>query len=157
RLAGSWLVLFGAGYAALELAVVAGAVLGGVPPASAVAAGLPTDPVLVLDLAFVLPGMAACGLLVRRRRAAALLLAVPALAFSTAMGVAVLNMLVVTGLRLPPFPTVVVAGFVLITAGHATVLARVLRAMHPGVRLAGAVEPRRPAREDRPAATVRVS
>jgi len=135
RRTGAWLMGFGSFYSLVELAVVARAIAAGVAPQSAVVAGLPTDPVIVLDLAFVLPGMVAAGLLLRRGRAAAYPAATALLSFSVAMGLAVSTMLVVTGIRVPPPPVPVIAGFGLLTLGHVLVLWQLLRAVDPGVAL----------------------
>lgn len=135
RLAGTWLVFFGGLYSLVELAVVARAIAGGVAPQSAVAAGLPTDPVIVLDLAFVLPGMVATGLLLRRGRAWAYPSGTALLSFSVAMGLAVSTMLVVTGIRVPPLPLPVIVGFGFLTLGHVLALWRLLRTADPNVSL----------------------
>ena len=135
RLAGTWLVAFGGFYSLVELAVVARAIVGGSAPQSAVVAGLPTDPVIMLDLAFVLPGMVAAGLLLRGSRAAAYPAGTALLSFSVAMGLAVSTMLVVTGIRIPPLPLPVIVGFGLLTLGHVLVLWRLLRTADPNVPL----------------------
>ena len=139
RLAGAWLAFFGVFYAVVELLTVAAAIGAGVAPDGAVRAGLPTDPVLMLDLAFVLPGMAVCGVLARRGSPSARTLAPAVLAFSVAMGVAVFTMLIVTGLRVPPMPVPVVVGFGVLTAGHAVVLRRLMRSADPAVRMVDVV------------------
>jgi len=55
RLAGGLLVGVGAAFALLWLAQLASTVLGGLPPAALAEAGVPTNPIHVLDLSFILP------------------------------------------------------------------------------------------------------
>jgi hypothetical protein len=74
-------------------------------------------------------------LLLRRGRAWAYPAGTALLSFSVAMGLAVSTMLVVTGIRVPPLPLPVIAGFGLLTLGHVLVLWRLLRTADPNVPL----------------------
>ena len=88
-------------------------------PPSLAEAGLPTNPVHVLDLAIVLPAMIVTGVLLRRRRPLGLLLAPVLLVFAVAMGVAILVMFAFYALHhLPvPLPAVVVVAAIVILSG----------------------------------------
>lgn len=94
RPAGGVLVAFGGLYALLWLSEILPAAISGETPEPVDLVGLPTNPVWVLDLAFVLPAMVAAGLLLWRRRALGYVLAPPLLTFGVAMGVAVQGMFV---------------------------------------------------------------
>jgi hypothetical protein len=54
--------------------------------------GAPVNPVHVLDLAFILPGMIITAAALRKRKPLGLLFAAPLLTFSAVMGVAILAM-----------------------------------------------------------------
>jgi len=72
-------------------------------PQSAVDVGFPVNPVHVMDLALLLPGMALTGLLLRRRRPLGYFLAAPFLVCVITIGLAVMGMVAVMMLRgFPP-------------------------------------------------------
>lgn len=133
RLAGGWLLGFGAVYFLFELVQVLGAALDGAPPQSAVDTGLVTDPVFLLDMAFMLPLTALAGWLVLRERPVGMLLAGPILSWAAAMGIAVFTMLIATQLRVEDVPAALFAGFAVIATLHAVVLAAVLRSVEPRI------------------------
>jgi hypothetical protein len=102
-------VLFGA----LWSTEIARSLAAGTTPASALEVGLGVNPVHVLDLAFVCPGLLVTSALLWRRRALGLLFAVPLLVFSALMGMAIVSMMAVMasrGLPAPPGPTVMISG-----------------------------------------------
>jgi hypothetical protein len=92
RFAGGLLLALAAMFAWLWLSVIIPHALHGTTPPSLAEAGLIVNPVHVLDLAFILPGMALAGVLVLRRRPAGYRLAGIMLSFSAAMGAAIVGM-----------------------------------------------------------------
>lgn len=83
-------VLFGA----LWLSEIVPAIASRTTPRSVIDAGLFVNPVHVLDLAFVLPAMAAASVLLWKRRPVGLVVSVPLAAFMTTMGLAIVGMAV---------------------------------------------------------------
>lgn len=77
---------------------------------------LPVNPVHVLDLAFVLPGMIVTGILIWRDRTTGYLMAVPLLVFSFTMGlgIVVMNVLSYIGSMKYSVPAVVMVGLVMV-------------------------------------------
>lgn len=127
RATGGYLVLLGTAFALLWLAEIVPAASAGVPPASALEAGLWTNPVHVLDLAFVLPGMILAGVAVWRRRSCGYALALPLVTFGVAMGAAILAMMVSLYWHGLPFawpPTVFVGFMVLLGTALVAALLR---------------------------------
>lgn len=92
RWVGTVLVVLGGMFALLWLSEIVPAVAAGTTPEAIVIAGLPTNPVWVLDLGIVLPAMILAGLLLRRDRPLGWLLAIPLLTFGVAMGAAIVGM-----------------------------------------------------------------
>ena len=93
---------------------------------------LPVNPVHVLDLALVLPGMMATSVMLSRRRPAGYLFTVPLLVFSAVMGVAIEAMAAMMALRdiaVPPPMIVVVAG---VTLGSLALVVLFLRRVGDG-------------------------
>jgi hypothetical protein len=84
-------------FALLWLSEIVPANLAEVTPASLEEVGLIVNPVHVLDLAFVLPAMAIAAALLRNRRPAGYLLAVPLLVFAVMMGIAIEFMFIAMG------------------------------------------------------------
>ncbi len=89
---GVFLVLVGGAFAGLWLADVVSATWAGRAPSGAAEAGLPVNPVHVLDLAFALPATMATWALVVRRRDPGPIFAVPALTFIAVIGIAIVGM-----------------------------------------------------------------
>jgi hypothetical protein len=92
---------------------IGGALARGSIPEGAAVAGLPVDPVHVLDLALLFPGMGLTALSLRRRRPLGYLLAGPLLIHMGILGVAVVAMMLVLasrGFPLSPAPLAVAAG-----------------------------------------------
>ena len=84
--AASVLLGTGAMFALLWLSELVPATISGRPPLSLEAAGLVTNPIYVIDLAVVLPGMILIGVLALRRKEEGLAFVLPALMFSVLMG-----------------------------------------------------------------------
>jgi hypothetical protein len=103
RTAGGLLVAFGVLFAVLWMAEIVPAALAGAPLASAAEAGLPTNPVYLLDLAIFLPAMIVAGVLLWRRRPLGYVLAVPLYVWGAVMGAAVLGMFVSLAATGEPF------------------------------------------------------
>jgi hypothetical protein len=99
RLTGGWLIGVAILFALLWLSEDVPAVLRGVAPASLAEAGLPTNPVHVLDLAIVLPAMLWSGVVLLRRRVLGAGVAAALLAFTILMLVAIGGMALVMRLR----------------------------------------------------------
>lgn len=91
RLFAAW-VLIGTGglFAVLWLSELIPATLTGQAPSSLDAAGLIVNPIHVIDLAVVLPGMIIIGVLTMRLHPMGLALTVPALIFSVLMGLSII-------------------------------------------------------------------
>jgi hypothetical protein len=105
-------LLFGARW----LSEIIPAIRSGVPPKEVAESGAFVNPVHVLDLAFVLPGMIVTAVALWRRRPLGLLFAAPLLTFSTVMGIAILAMFYASHLRgaaIPAGPVVVIGAVVL--------------------------------------------
>jgi len=68
-------------------------------PSSLVETGLWVNPVYVLDLAFILPGMVITSILLRRRNMLGFLLAVPLMVFSATMGAGIISMFIISAIR----------------------------------------------------------
>jgi hypothetical protein len=85
RLTSRFLTAFAAAFAFLWLSEIVPALLAGTMPKSMLEAGLITNPVYVLDLAFFFPSVALTGYLLKRRKPFGYFFTVPILAFSVAM------------------------------------------------------------------------
>jgi len=127
RVPAAFLMIFGVMFAALWISEMAPALLAGRAPESVEQARLPVNPVHVLDLALVLPGMMATSVLLWRRRPLGYLFAVPLLVFSAIMGVAIEAMAALMALSdiAVPAPMVVTVGAVaLVSLGLAVAVLR---------------------------------
>ncbi|MCW5805229.1 MAG: hypothetical protein KIT31_22860 [Deltaproteobacteria bacterium] len=96
RAAGALLVSVGVAFAGLWLAQLVPAAITGRPPAALAATGLPTNPVHVMDLAFILPLHVLTGVLLLRRRRLGDLLAPAVLTFDVLMASSIACLLVLT-------------------------------------------------------------
>ncbi len=92
RFVGGLLVVSAAMFAWLWLSEIVPNAIAGTAPRSLAEAGLIVNPVHVLDLAFVLPGMALAGILLCRRQPLGYPLAAVMLTFSAIMGAAIVGM-----------------------------------------------------------------
>jgi hypothetical protein len=86
KFAGTLLIVTGGLFGFLWLSEVIPALISGKVPQSAATAGLWVNPIQVIDLALVLPGMILTGILVLRKRLLGYLFTAPWLTFSTLMG-----------------------------------------------------------------------
>ena len=96
-------------------------------PATLAKTGLWTNPVHVLDLAFLLPAMVLTGVLLRRQHPWGLMLAVPLLVFAVTMGVGILAIFALSAIAKLPvaLPGVVaVSAIVLLSAAYTRLLLR---------------------------------
>jgi hypothetical protein len=112
------LLVFGLLFAFQWLSEIAPSLLSGTTPKSITEIGAPVNPVQVLDLAFILPGMIVTAVAVRKRKPLGLLFAAPLLTFSAAMGIAILCMFAAQHARGVPVSGVpiVVIGAVMVTS-----------------------------------------
>ena len=136
RGASNALIVIGVLFALLWLAEDVPNLLKSTVPPSLAETGLLTNPVHVLDLAFVLPGMIVAGVLLRRQRPLGLLLAPVLLVFSTMIGAAILTLFAVSAARGLPvvLPAACFAGVVTASSGvYAWKLLRTRHAAAPTV------------------------
>lgn len=92
RLPAAYLMASALLFAALWLSDIVRAIAAGAVPRDVIDVGLPVNPVHVLDLAFVLPAMAATSVSLWKRRPAGLFFATPLMTFAAAMGIAIAGM-----------------------------------------------------------------
>jgi hypothetical protein len=88
----AYLMIAGAGFAALWLADIVRATAAGTAPANVSEMGMTVNPIHVLDLAFVLPAMILASILLRRRNVVGYVAAVPLMVFGSIMGAALIAM-----------------------------------------------------------------
>lgn len=136
RVAAWLLVAIGAVFALLWLAEDVPAVLASRTPETLVETGLFTNPVHVIDLAFVLPLHVLAGVWLFQRRAAGELLGPVVLAFGVLMAASIGGMMIVMHARGVAAAAPVTAGMLVTAVLTAVVLVRVLRP-HTGVVYAG--------------------
>lgn len=122
RLAATVLITIGVGFALLWLSSIGSGLASGQLPPELVAAGLVANPVHVLDLAVVLPGMVAVAIRSLRGSGRARALLAPWLTFSGLMGASVVAALMLAG-----GPVGVVAAVVTVTVVSVGTLVLVLR------------------------------
>lgn len=125
HLGGGVLVAVGLLFAALWLSEDVPAMMTGVPPATLTATGLFTNPVHVLDLAFVLPAHVLAGVWLWRGHRT--LLAQVVLAFGILMAASIGGMLIVMRLAGSAAPIPVAIVLFVVAAANALVLARLRR------------------------------
>lgn len=98
KLAGFTLIGIGILFGFVWLAEIVPALLSGTNTESAIMAGLWVNPVHVIDLAFVLPGMIATGILLLKKKPPGYLFAAPWLTFAVLMGASIVaNMMLELG------------------------------------------------------------
>jgi len=88
----AFLFLFAFLFSALWIADIAQSILSDVTPESVIVADLQVNPVHVLDLSFLLPGMMLTAVFLWNRKPIGFLLAAPMLTFSALMGSAIISM-----------------------------------------------------------------
>jgi hypothetical protein len=126
RLTSAFLLALGVTFVLLEGSVITGALVSGSSPEGAASTGLPVDPVHVLDLALLFPGMLLTALLLRRRRPLGYFLAGPLLVHMVMLGAAVIMMMAIMATRGFPASYVPMAVAGVSTASSLFVLARYL-------------------------------
>lgn len=135
RVFAAW-VLIGTGalFALLWLGELIPATVSGQAPPSQQIAGLIVNPIHVIDLSVVLPGMIIIGILTLRGDRTGLFLTVPALVFSVLMGssiIAAMTLIVMSGDTSGLVPMVMVFVVVAISLAAAVVYARQLTGLPP--------------------------
>ena len=119
--------LIGLVFAALWLGEIIPALISGRTPKSIADTGLFTNPVHVLDLSFVLPGLIVTAIQLLRRRAVAFVLAPVLMVFSILMTVAIAGMMVAMSVRGFAADYTMAACFLASAAGCTVLLVRYLR------------------------------
>ncbi len=112
KLASVFLLVFGLLFAVQWLSEIVPALISCTDPKGVSDIGAPVNPVHVLDLAFILPGMIVTSVAARRRSPLGLLFAAPLLTFSGVMGVAILAMFATERARggtVPSAPVVLIS------------------------------------------------
>jgi hypothetical protein len=116
NLASALLFVFGLLFGLQWLSEIVPALVSGATPKGVTAIGAFVNPIHVLDLAFLLPGMIVTAVSVRKRRPLGLLFALPLLTFAAVMGIAILLMFFAQraqGIEIPPAPFAVITIVVL--------------------------------------------
>jgi len=121
------LCLIGLVFAALWLREIVSALISGQTPKSIADTGLFTNPVHVLDLSFVLPGLVVTAIQLLRRREAAFVFAPVLMVFCILMTVAIAGMMVAMRLRGFAADYAMAAFFLASAAGCTVLLVRYLR------------------------------
>ena len=88
----AYLFLFAFLFSALWITDIAQSILSGIAPVSVMESDLPVNPVHVLDLSFLLPGMMLTAVFLWKRKPLGFLFASAMLAFSVLMGSAIISM-----------------------------------------------------------------
>jgi len=119
--------LIGLVFGAMWLREIVPALISGRTPISIAAAGLITNPVHVLDLSFVLPGLIVTAIQLLRRRAVAFVLAPVLMVFCILMTVAIAGMMVAMRMRNFAADYTIAVFFLASAAGCTVLLLRYLR------------------------------
>jgi hypothetical protein len=130
-LASVLLIVFGLLFALQWLFEIVPALISGTVPKGVTEIGAPVNPVHVLDLAFILPGMIVTAISARRDRPLGLLFAGPLLTFSAAMGVSILAMFYAEharGVAISLAPVSIIAAVVVASVYGASAFLREIRA-----------------------------
>jgi hypothetical protein len=127
RTAGYFLVAIGALFGVAWLSEIVPAVFWNTVPNSIAEAGMPTNPVYVIDLSVILPLHLAAGIALLRGRPLGLVLAPVVLAFGVLMALSIAGMMYVMRLRGVDANLAVASGMVCIALTNAVVLTVLLR------------------------------
>jgi hypothetical protein len=136
RFVAGFLVVLALMFGLLWLSEDVPSALTGATPTSLLNSGLPTNPVHVLDLSFILPAAAIAGVTLWRRQPWGYVLAAPLLIFFVLTGVGIVTAMV---LSTGAFPTsaMIMSAIVLVSAGLASFhLATITDRVPPALRLA---------------------
>ena len=128
--AGGWLIVVGAAFGIMWLAEDVPAMLCNTPSTTLVETGLFTNPVHVIDFAFVLPLHVVAGVWIWQRRKAGELLAPIVLAFGVLMSASIAGMMIVMHVIGAEAAAPVAIAMLVVAAVSAGVLARVLLPRH---------------------------
>jgi hypothetical protein len=134
RAQSAYLMASAVAFGAMWLSAILTAVATGTTPRDVVEAGLPVNPVHVLDLAFILPAMIVTSVSLWRGRLLGRLLTVPLLTFAAAMGFAIVGMMLVMRARGLAAPSALIGGLSAVS-GLAVVLT--FDFLRPAIRAAG--------------------
>jgi len=129
KLAGVTQIVVGVIFALVWLSEVVPALVRGAPPPSVVEAGLLTNPVHVLDLSLLLPGLMVSGTCLLRRRPLGLALSPRLLGFAALMVSAIGGMVVVMVLRRVAVQWALAVAFAAVAGVAFAVLAKLLAAV----------------------------
>jgi hypothetical protein len=129
RGAGVFLMLVGVCFILLWLSVIVPALAHGKVPASVAEAGVPTNPVHVLDLSLVLPAHVAGGLLLLRKHPSGYVVGPVLLAFGVLMAASIGGMVIVMFLQGVVASASVAGAMAVLSVLSAIFLARLLRAL----------------------------
>jgi hypothetical protein len=126
---GGLLIAIGLVFSALWLGEILPALARGTAPPSVIEAGIPTNPVQVMDLSAILPAHIAGGVLLLRRRPLGYVVSPILLGFGVLMSMSIAGMMVVMRLRGEPASMAVAATLAGLSLATAVVLVRTLRAI----------------------------
>jgi hypothetical protein len=129
RGSGIFLVAVGVCFVLLWLSEIVPALAHGTVPASVAEAGVPTNPVHVLDLSLVLPAHIAGGLLLLRKHPLGYVAGPVLLAFGVLMAASIAGMVIVMFVRGVVASTSVAGAMAVLSVVSAAFLARLLRAL----------------------------
>jgi len=127
EMAGALLILIATLFSMAWLGEIIPALAKSVVPPAIVDAGLPTNPVYVMDLSVVLPVHFIAGVALLRRKSSGFVLAPVVLAFDVMMALSLAVMMLVMRLRGAEASVPVAAGMALVSGASAVMLERVLR------------------------------
>jgi len=114
------LVIIGNFFISLWLSEIVPNLLSNKIPANLIETGLWVNPVHVLDLAFVLPGIIITSALLWRKQMWGFLLAVPFLVFLVTMGMGIIAMFIISAIKGMPTtsPAVMIIGLIMILSTY---------------------------------------
>lgn len=116
KFAGILLFVIGILFCGMWLSEIIPDIVSGTIPGNLVEMRLLTNPVHVLDLAFVLPGMIITAVLLWRDDALGYLMAVPLLVFSVTMGLGIIVMMIISAISHLPYsvPAIIIIGTIMV-------------------------------------------
>jgi len=116
KIVSALLMIIGILFSLLWLSEIVPSLLSNEIPPSLVETGLWVNPVHVLDLAFILPGMIITSVLLWRRNMLGFLLAVPLMVFSVTMGAGIISMFIISAIKGMPssLPAGMIIGLIML-------------------------------------------
>ena len=117
KIVSALLMIIGILFGLLWLSEIVPSLLSNEIPPSLVETGLWVNPVHVLDLAFILPGMIITSVLLGRRNMLGFLLAVPLMVFSVTMGAGIISMFIISAIKGMPssLPAGMIIGLIMLS------------------------------------------